>query len=381
MLKKLRSLFINGLIISCFISVPIIVNYAFSANADLFKHQKVVITQHEPFVQGIRSATGFLYLGAYKLHEHLLPNAQIVEALEEAAQHSDLKEKVLVILESNLTPEEQKAGVKTANEGGSLQSYKNLGIQVVRGSPAFNATHFKILVSDPYAFIGTTNFDKDFEEDSLITRDFSLIFTQPKIIKELKSVFENDIHHKQSTFKDFKVKDIKLGETRLTWGPNHHRQHLEQLINNASESIEIYQQALQDEALTDLLVDAIKRGVKVSILMSQFPFGEKHGNKSEQDQLKIIEASANNPENKSEVRLTGQQIEEGPLKGKKLHIHAKVMIIDGGNPQKAIMYLGSANFYTPALDKDRNVGVITRDQDYIQPVRHQFLQDWAAHTK
>jgi phosphatidylserine/phosphatidylglycerophosphate/cardiolipin synthase-like enzyme len=381
MLKKLRTFYMQGLIISSLVTVLINVNCAFSSSTDLFTDQKVVISQQEPFLQGIRSASGFLYLGAYKLHEHLLPNARIVEALEGVAQRSDLKEKVDVILESNLTPEEQTAGINTVNEGDSFQSYKNLGIKVVRGSPAFNATHFKILVSDPYAFIGTTNFDKDYEEDDLITRDFSLIFTQPQIIKELKTVFENDVRQKESKFKKYVVKDINFGETRLTWGPNQHRQHLEQLINHASESIEIYQQALQDEVITNLLVDAIKRGVKVSVLMSQFPFGSKHGNKSEHDQLKISEASANNPANKSEVRLTGQQIEEGPLKGKKLHIHAKVMIVDGGNPQKAIMYLGSANFYTPALDKDRNVGVVTRDQDYIQPVRQQFVQDWAAHTK
>lgn len=294
-------------------------------------------------------------------------------------QRNDLKSKVIVLLESNLSTVEKKSGPKDAKNKDALEAYKKLGIQLTPGSSTFNATHFKILVSNDYAFVGTTNFDKEFQDNDLITRDFSLILTTPQLINELKSVFEGDIHNNQNKFHDFAIDDIKAYETRLSWGPNHHRQHLEQLINKATNSIEIYQQALQDTAITNLLLNAVKRGVKVSILMSEFPFGTKHGNLSEADQRKIIEATPINTSQKGDVRLTGQQINDGVLKGKKLHIHAKVVIIDGDVPQKAIMYLGSANFYTPALDHDRNVGVITRDPDYITPIRNQFLQDWKAH--
>jgi phosphatidylserine/phosphatidylglycerophosphate/cardiolipin synthase-like enzyme len=354
---------------------------AIAHHGDKFDHKSVIISESEPFLQGLQNAQGFLYTGAYKLHDHLLPNQQIAQALEEVARRSDLKSKTIVILESHLTPEEQKTGLESVKAGDSLEAYKKIGVQIDPSSPAFNATHYKILVTQRYAFVGTTNFDKDFEENGLITRDFSLVLPQPSLIQELKTVFENDLQHKESQLNDFNVADLKLSETQLSWGPNLHRKHLGQLIQIATESIEIYQQALQDEALTNLLVDAIKRGVKVSLLMSQYPFGFEKGNKSEQHQRMIIETVAPTPESKGEVRLTGKEIYEGPLKGKKLHIHAKVLIIDGGNPQKALMYLGSANFYTPALDKDRNVGAITRDQEYIKPVRDQFLLDWEAHKK
>jgi phosphatidylserine/phosphatidylglycerophosphate/cardiolipin synthase-like enzyme len=291
---------------------------AIAHHGDMFEHQSVIISQNQPFLQGLQKAQGLLYTGAYKLHDHLLPNPQISQALQDAARRDDLKAKTIVILEDNLTPVEQKAGNESVKEGDSFEAYKKLGVQLASSSPDFHATHYKILVTQRYAFVGTTNFDKDFEENDLITRDFSLVLPQPSLIQELKTVIENDIQHNQSQLKDFNVADLKLGETRLSWGPDLHRSHLKQLIQIATESIEIYQQALQDEELTSLLVDAIKRGVKVSILMSQYPFGVKHGNKSEQDQRKIMETAAPTPESKGEVRLTGQQIEESPLQGKKL---------------------------------------------------------------
>ena len=177
----------------------------------------------------------------------------------------------------------------------------------------------------------------------------------------------------------FEVDAIKEGETKLTWGPGEHRIHFKELIKGAKESIEIYQQALQDEELSELLMDAVKRGVNVSILMSEFPFGPKHGNKSEKYQQLIVNTKSYDGKKCAQVKLTGELVKEGDLAGKKLHIHAKVMIVDGLNPKEAIMYLGSTNFYTPALDKDRNVGIITKDSRYIIPVQTQFKKDWKAH--
>jgi|GEM_PF-2544120 len=379
MLRNIRGIFPLGEITISLILLWFVFANGAIASSDWLKCSKVIISNSAPFLRGIREAEGFLYIGAYKLHDQLLPNPQIADALKDVATRSDLASKVIVILENNLTLEEQKIGLGDVKSGDSLEAYKKSGITIASGSPAFYATHFKILASKQYALVGTTNFDKEFEENGVITRDFSLILTHLPLIQELKDVLEKDVHHTQSKVKDFTISDLKPGETRLSWGPNQHRQHFKQLIQAATTSIEIYQQALQDEEITNLLLEAIEKGIKVSILMSEFPFGIKHGNKSSAAQRKIINASSINEQSTGRIRLTGNQIQHGPLKGKKLHIHAKVMIIDGNNPQKTLMYLGSANFYTPALDHDRNVGIITRDLEYIMPVHNQFLQDWETH--
>ncbi len=343
--------------------------------------KKVIISEMDSFLKGIEQAQGYLYLGAYKLHNHLLPNQRMMDSIRRVSKNPALRDKIFVTLESHLTLEEQKDGIHNIEKGHSHASYNDLGIQLISGSTRYKATHYKVLATNGYAIVGTTNFDKEFDEDGVITRDFSLGLTQPSLIENLQYVFETDKMGEEIQLQQYNIADLSKDESRFTWGPEQHRPHFKQLIEIATQSIEIYQQALQDEEITRLLVGAIERGVKVSILMSKFPFGVKHGNKSEESQNTIRNAKSSNHEALGEVRLTGTSIKEGELVGKKLHIHAKVVLIDANDPQKAIMYLGSANFYTPALDKDRNVGIITRDPGYIKPVQEQFIKDWQAHRE
>lgn len=334
----------------------------------------------QPFLEGIKNADEYLLMGAYKIHDRLLPNKEMAGALKMIAAKRLMKDNIVICLENYLTKEEVKLGFKDIKSGESLHAYQNMGIKLIRGSQHHKSTHIKILVSSKYALIGTTNFDKNFLElDNTIVRDFSLVIIDSSLIQQLKNVFDVGKLRENMNLPDFDIVDIKPGETRLTWGPDQHRNHLRQLIQNARQTIEVYQQALQDKEITELLCNAIKKGIKISILMSEFPFGIKNGNTSKQDQAIIRSVISQNPQYQSELRLTGRLIENGLLKGNKLHIHAKVMIIDGAVPEKAIMYLGSANFYTPALDEDRNVGVITRNAKYINPVREQFQKDWNAH--
>lgn len=344
-----------------------------------FLAKKVVISEIDTFLEGINKAKGFLYIGSYKLHNHLLPNPNITLALKKAGEKDDLKNKILVILENYLTQAEQKEGNADIHAGDSLKTYKSLGIDLIKSSSQFTATHYKLLISQDYAFVGTTNFDKNFEEKNedgsiTLTRDFSIILTEPNLIEELKHVVDTDRLENKSDMPLFDIEDINEGASRLSWGPEQHCHHFKQLIKKAKNSIQIYQQDLQDQELRDLLVEAVKRGVKVSILMSEFPFGIKNGNKSEESQRIIASTQSKDGLALGKIRLTGQLLNDGDLKNKRLHIHAKAMIIDG-----KIMYLGSANFYTKALHKDRNVGIITRNLEYVKPVQMQFEADWNAH--
>lgn len=335
-----------------------------SGNAGHFPvEKKVLISEMTPFLKGIEEAEGTVLLGAYKLHSHIHPNQEIIAAIKRSNA-----EEFMLVLEDHLTKEEEKEGSSSVQQGDSFKQYQELGVNLIGGSPLYKATHYKILATKKYAFLGTTNFDKDFNENGIITRDFSLILQDPKLLQELFEVFSQDLAGKPPELTCLGLEDILPGGSRLTWGPEQHRTHLGDLIKRATHSIEIYQQALQDQALTDLLVEAIGRGVKVHILMSEFPFGAKHGNKSAPNQLAIVQAKSPDGENLGKVSLTNR-----------LHIHAKVLLVDGEDPEKAMMYLGSANFYQPALDFDRNVGVITKDHEYIQPVRQQFVKDWVLH--
>ncbi|MEB3702198.1 Cls and PLDc_SF domain-containing protein [Candidatus Bealeia paramacronuclearis] len=333
----------------------------------------VIDSERIPFITAIKMAKKTLALGSYKLHAEIKPNDELIEALKEAKARNV---EVTIIVEDRLTPEEQKVPQKSEiKEGDSFKIYQDLGIKVVHGNPKFNAVHEKILMGEgdgSYAIVGNTNFDKNFQvTDSddknvtKVTRDFALFLWDPKILHELDSVFQSDITQKGIVLKPYLIQEIPENEYRLSWGPDQHYSQLLEMIKSAEKRIDIYQQALQDEEITHALAKASQRGVEIRLLMSKYPFGEKHGNKSEIGQEALKKAGG-------KVRLTGDTNKEKV----KLHIHAKVMIVDGG-----LMYLGSANFHTESLEKSRQVGVITRDPTHIKPVQERFLKDWTAEEK
>lgn len=328
----------------------------------------VIDSDRAPFILAIKKAGYSLQLGSYKLHAQIKPNDELIQELASAKGRGA---NVTVIVEEHLTPEEQKQLEQPEiKEGDALKIYQDLGITVRPGNPKFTATHEKILFADgAYALVGNTNFDKNFVESDptdpniqKVTRDFSLFLWDPETLDELEQVFTADIQGKDISLPEYRISDIEPSSHRLAWGPDQHLPLLLEMITSAKESICIYQQALQDANISKALQDAARRGVDVRLLMSQFPFGEKHGNKSAPEQELLTKA-------RGKVRLTGETNREGI----KLHVHAKVMIVD-----EKLMYLGSANFYTPALTKDRQVGVITRNAEHIQPVLARFLQDWQA---
>lgn len=340
----------------CFVSHP--------SYASLLYKDNVIISDQKPFLEALNKAKGYVYAGSYKLQDRKLPDSTLLEAFEKTQKNGV---PVTIMTEQYLTEEEKHEDPFNVCKGDSLKAYQNLKVKVVSSSKRFQSTHFKLFITQDFCIVGTTNFDKNFEENNTLTRDFALIIHDPLIVNELKEVFEKDAKGIEVSFPSYSLDHFK--GSRLSWGPDQHQKHFAELFKSATKSIEIYQQAFQDEDIANQLIKAVKRGVTVRILMSQYPFGIKHGNKSEALQTLFAKEGG-------EIRLTGE-----PIEGKKLHIHAKAIIIDGESPENSIMYLGSANFYKPALTKDRQVGLITTDPRFILPVRETFQRDWQAHEK
>lgn len=51
--------------------------------------------------------------------------------------------------------------------------------------------------------------------------------------------------------------------------------------------------------------------------------------------------------------------------------HSKMMLIDGET-----LLIGSMNMSTNSLDKNREIGILTKDEDVIQKFLRQFWVDW-----
>ncbi len=321
------------------------------------------------FIEAIKislSTKSTTWIGAFKLHKNYLPREDILEALRLLA---DEEIPLNIILESRLSQSEVK-DLTILSEGASLQAFKNTGATILTDLKPYINVHLKILVNTEFAIISTTNYD-DIDSD-YIKRDFSLITRDHSIVSELNEILEKIKQQEVIKWPYYHIGDMHIGESRLAWGPAHHRMLLKELIEAAQDEIVIYEQSIQDLGILAALEERLKEGVKVRILISEHPFGKHHPNKS----LPNLQALA---EKGACIRLTGSKIIK---EGLPLHIHAKVIIIDAGSLNQT-MYLGSANLYEPVLNPEGdhlNLGIITKAQKYISNVYPTFEYDWICHN-
>jgi len=329
-------------------------------------HTDMELIDLQQFIHHIETSPKELMLATYKLQDKILPAQKFMHALKKAKENNT---HITVMVEKYLTPQEIVQKSTDVKAGDSLEAYRTLDINIVSGAERFKASHYKLLITPEYAIIGTTNFDDESLPDDVVKRDFSVKIKDTEIIKEIRSVFEKDGRNEPVELAHYEVKTIAPQGTKLNFGPEQHVAHFLEMIHGATHSIDVYQQAMQDDQITEALSEAAKRGVKVRVLMSKFPFRVEHGNPSEGHQRKIVAGGGT-------VRLVGAPVLKD---GHKLHIHAKVVIVDGDNEEKGLVYVGSANFFTPALKGDRQAGLISRNTKLIKTILHQFNEDWQQH--
>lgn len=273
-------------------------------------------------------------MSAYKLSD-----PQIIAALKAASGRA-----VAIHL---LLEEEAYQHGGSANKASPTAHLKSVA-KLYTLSKRFSQSHHKmILVDNEWGLISTGNLDAESfdgvgEKEIAPARDFAVPILDEDLVREMGEVFRAEIHDARRSLED----------ARLVWGPDKGRSAFLALINGTQKSIDVYQQSVQDEGLTNALVGAARAGVKVRVLMMPFPFGPQKDPNIPHQTL---------------MRDAGVQVGLATH----LYIHAKLVIVDG---QK--MYVGSSNFYTATLDGARELGVITQNTDQIKRVQEVFKEDW-----
>lgn len=304
--------------------------------------QNGINQEKDPFISLINESHTEILMASYKLQEKKLPQQDMLDALERAVKRGV---KVHLIAENRLT-EMELISTDGVREGDSLKAYKDRGVQVYHIPKEVKSVSKFIVVDGKDAIVGTTNFDKEPDgqhQSTHSSRDFAVKLINPEIVKELRENF----------WKDLKGIDFEEREVvNLLWGPKKLRENLNQLIESAENSIKIYQQDFTDTQIVEALCHAARRGVKVELVMSPHPFG--------------FNKPDNNKETQQKLRDAGGAV----FLNNTLHIHAKVMIVDD-----KLMYLGSLNFYKPAIDSDRTLGLLIPDENLINSVLQVFEED------
>ena len=201
---------------------------------------------------------------------------------------------------------------------------RSRGVHVAWSSSRYFATHEKtFVVDDRIAVVMSLNLTARYYAT---TRDLAIVDRDPHDVDAIESVFARD-------FSGASVTPSPADD--LAWSPTQSGADVVALIRSARHSIDVESEELSDQPAIDALVQAARRGVEVTLVMTY------------QDEW----TSAFN-------RIVAAGGHVAVLHGETpLYIHAKVLAVDAGTPTGRAL-IGSQNLADASLDHDRELGVV-----------------------
>lgn len=246
--------------------------------------------------------------------------------------------KVRVILDQN---EEKSANTPAYNQ---LNGAEN--VSVVWANPTYAVTHEKsIVVDDDQSLIMTYNLTSQYYSTS---RDFGVLDNDPNDVAAIETTFNADFVYGTITPPD--------GDD-LIWSPTNSDSSLLALINGAQSSLLVENEEMSATDIVSALGAAAKRGVACTIVMTYQSTYKSELTTLKSDGCKI----ATYAETAS------------------LYIHAKAVLADYGQ-SAAKLYLGSENFSTASLTKNRELGLIWADPAIMTSVNTTITSDYNGGT-
>jgi cardiolipin synthase len=230
------------------------------------------------------------------------------------------------------------------------------------GSPGSRCyQHGKLLIADSrIALVSTGNFDStslcDLSNNpSNCDRDYTLLIRDGQVVKDLQTVFQNDLNNQATDF-------TRLNPS-LTVSPNSMKP-LVDFINSARSTLQIENQYLEDPTMNAAIIAAAGRGVRVTVVVSSTcAFGRPKP--PAVTKWTNIFTSFDNARIK--VQMFVGRIHVGGIKG---YLHAKAMIADGKRA-----WVGSVNGSTTAITDNREFGLFFNDSSMVSALEQYVTSD------
>ena len=220
------------------------------------------------------------------------------------------------------------------------------GVRVIWADDLYEATHQKTITVDrARSLILTGNLTSEYYTT---TRDFALADSNAADVSAIEAVFDADFAHRAVTPSD---------GSDLVWSPGAQAQMLA-VIDGARHSLSIENEEMASTAVTSAIVAAAERGVKVEITMTADSYYDS-------DLDRIVRAGGH-------VHL----YENG---SRDLYIHAKTTIADAGLLTRRA-YVGSINFSSASMDRNRELGVVTSDASIVDELNAVVTGDYSGCT-
>ncbi|HUA17135.1 MAG TPA: phospholipase D-like domain-containing protein, partial [Bryobacteraceae bacterium] len=245
---------------------------------------------------------------------------------------------VRVILDQNL---------ERSNNTAAYNYLASHGVQVHWANPEYSATHQKtITVDGATSAVMTLNLTSQYYSTS---RDFAVIEDDPNDVAAIEATFNADFTSSAITPPD--------GDD-LVWSPTNSQSVILSVINAAQHSLWVENEEMGDANVVNALIGAAARGVAVRVVMTNT--GNDYA--SEFDQLVA-----------GGVQVSSYAA-DAPL-----YIHAKVILADYA-AANAEVFVGSENFSSASLTKNRELGLTLSDPAIMQSIDMTLTSDFNGGT-
>jgi cardiolipin synthase len=207
------------------------------------------------------------------------------------------------------------------------------GVHVVWAPAAFEATHEKAFVVDPgtpgaEAVVMTLNLTSRYYAD---TRDVAVVDRDPTDVDAVEATFAAD---DAAAAAGTGAAPEASPAPDLVWSPGA-APALLTLIASATRTLDVESEEMSDTEVVDALAAAARRGVAVTVVLTE---GIGDGREL------------------AELAAAGVAVRLLPDRAPVPYIHAKVVVADD-----ARVFVGSENFSTASLDRNRELGVVLAD--------------------
>lgn len=278
-----------------------------------------------PLIAAVNSARKEVLVEVY-----LLSDSSFINALENA-QLRGVQVKVMLkqhpFGSGNLNTKTQKA-------------LQNSHVAVSWANPAFALTHEKsVVIDNSEVFILSQNLTASAFTKN---REYDVLDADPTDVTEVRNIF----------IADWERHAYAPTDPNLVVSPSTSRDMLTSLIKNATRSIFIEMEEINDPMLIQLLGEKAKI-IPVEIIMPTFS-----------------QMSAN-----ASPAITLQKMGVQVKTLASPYMHAKLFVVDG---QKA--YVGSINLSPQSMDDNRELGIVLTQQDVITKLVTSFDSDWGRAT-
>ncbi|MBM3269091.1 MAG: hypothetical protein FJZ01_15740 [Candidatus Sericytochromatia bacterium] len=219
------------------------------------------------------------------------------------------------------------------------KSLKEAGITYRWTSDAFNFTHEKAMcIDNATAIIMTSNLTKGAFTKN---REYGIIDREPADAAGVAQVFAAD----------WDQRPTQVVSKTLVVSPDNSRSQLSALLESARKSIHVQDEVMGDPATFELLGKKARAGVDVRVQL-----GHLSGNADDDAKKALLAAGV------TQVRVVSSPT-----------MHAKMALVDGKQA-----YVGSINFTTNSIEKNREMGVIVDEPRTIASLAATAEKDWAA---